>query len=95
LYGIDHLLRYCQAHEPIVEMKSVEGHAVRAMYLFTAVADLIRIDGAGSLNYKSTLELLWNNMTEKKMYLTGGIGAHKQWEGFGIGECRFLTFMRG
>ncbi|TVY48525.1 Non-reducing end beta-L-arabinofuranosidase [Lachnellula occidentalis] len=59
---------YQQAHEPIVEQQTIEGHAVRAMYLLTAVADL----------------RLWKNMTEKKMYLTGGIGAQKQWEGFGI-----------
>jgi len=71
-------------------MKSVEGHAVRAMYLLTAVADLALIEDASSAKYKSTLEVLWNNMAEKKMYLTGGIGAHKQWEGFGIGEFFIL-----
>jgi len=55
------------------------------MYLLTAVADLVRIEDAGSNHTKRTaLERLWANMVEKKMYLTGGIGAMKQWEGFGI-----------
>jgi DUF1680 family protein len=58
---------------------------VRAMYLLTAVADFVRI-GDPSSNYakRTALERLWTNMVDKKMYLTGGIGAQKQWEGFGI-----------
>jgi DUF1680 family protein len=84
---------YQQAHKPIVEQKSVEGHCVRAMYLFTSVADLIRLEeksgiatvgNHSSSDYLQTLLQLWDNMTERKMYLTGGIGAMKQWEGFGI-----------
>ena len=55
------------------------------MYLLTAVADLVRRQ---SLNdngrHQTALERLWTNMVEKKMYLTGGIGAIKRWEGFGI-----------
>lgn len=57
------------------------------MYLLTAVADLLREKTSFSGNnagYKVALERLWDNMTGKKMYLTGGIGAQKQWEGFGI-----------
>ena len=55
------------------------------MYLLTALADLIRIGDTGSNDGKrNALERLWTNMVEKKMYLTGGIGAEKQWEGFGI-----------
>jgi DUF1680 family protein len=58
---------------------------VRAMYLLTAVADLVRIGDTSSNDAKrNALERLWANMVEKKMYLTGGIGAQKQWEGFGI-----------
>lgn len=76
---------YMQAHEPIVEQQTIEGHSVRAMYLLTAVADLVRIDPGGSYDaQRSALNRLWSNMVEKKMYLTGGIGAQKQWEGFGI-----------
>ncbi|TGO67440.1 hypothetical protein BOTNAR_0042g00250 [Botryotinia narcissicola] len=76
---------YQQAHKPIVEQETIEGHAVRAMYLLTAVSDLVRVDKSEDAKTKRTaVERLWNNMAQKKMYLTGGIGAIKQWEGFGI-----------
>lgn len=55
------------------------------MYLLTAVADLVRIgDGLNDNTKRDALNRLWNNMVDKKMYLTGGIGARKEWEGFGI-----------
>lgn len=57
---------------------------MRAMYLLTAVADLVRIDGKDADPYREALIRLWRNMVDKKMYMTGGIGAIKQWEGFGI-----------
>lgn len=80
---------YNQAHAPILHQATVEGHAVRAMYLFTAVADLVVLDKIGlkpfqeASAYSDTLKTLWNNMVDKRMYLTGGIGAMSQWEGFG------------
>ncbi len=55
------------------------------MYLLTAMADLVRVEADTNQDAKRrALERLWSNMVEKKMYLTGGIGAMKQWEGFGI-----------
>ncbi|KAL7623389.1 hypothetical protein AAE478_007071 [Parahypoxylon ruwenzoriense] len=81
---------YNQAHAPILEQKSIEGHAVRAMYLLTGVADLLCLDELGikpyahKSEYFEALTRLWNNMVDKKMYLTGGIGSMWQWEGFGI-----------
>lgn len=55
------------------------------MYLLTAVADLVRIDNTSNTDaLRNALDRLWTNMVDKKMYLTGGIGAMKQWEGFGI-----------
>lgn len=80
---------YNQAHAPILEQTTVEGHSVRAMYLLTAVADLVYQDVGGkpygqSKEYMAALDRLWNNMVDKKMYVTGGIGAMHQWEGFGI-----------
>ncbi|KAF4995631.1 hypothetical protein FGRMN_5023 [Fusarium graminum] len=77
---------YCQAHKPILEQETVEGHSVRALYLLTAVADMVCINDQSlqaESDWKDTLYRLWNNMVDKKMYLTGGIGAIKQWEGFG------------
>jgi DUF1680 family protein len=80
---------YCQAHKPILEQETIEGHSVRAMYLLTAVADMVQLHHRGdkTLNnadaWKEALSRLWSNMVDKKMYVTGGIGAIKQWEGFG------------
>ncbi|KAI6840481.1 glycoside hydrolase family 127 protein [Hortaea werneckii] len=76
---------YQQAHLPIGEQASVEGHSVRAMYLLTAVADLVRLDNSSSTEpLKKSLFRLWSSTTQRKMYVTGGIGAMPQWEGFGI-----------
>ncbi|KAL2111628.1 hypothetical protein VUR80DRAFT_9701 [Thermomyces stellatus] len=83
-------LWYLQAHAPIVEQNSVEGHAVRCMYLLTGAADMLCLDRSGSKplpeseKWSAALRRLWDNMVDKKMYVTGGIGAMKQWEGFGI-----------
>ncbi|KAE9984795.1 hypothetical protein BLS_001368 [Venturia inaequalis] len=87
-YPMIHSYWYQQAHLPIIEQESVEGHAVRAMYLLTGVADLQRKKANGenseSRDYVQPLKMLWDNMVDKKMYLTGGVGAMYNWEGFGI-----------
>lgn len=76
---------YQQAHLPIIEQETIEGHSVRAMYLLTALADLVRTEERGNSDPKrDALQRLWSSMVDKKMYLTGGIGARKQWVGFGI-----------
>ncbi|KAJ5112117.1 Six-hairpin glycosidase [Penicillium argentinense] len=77
---------YQQAHVPIADQETIEGHSVRAMYLLTAVADLVRIfkpDSELGAKFLPALHRLWSNMVEKKAYVTGGIGAMKKWEGFG------------
>lgn len=89
-----HSFWYMQAHAPIVEQQEIMGHSVRAMYLLTAVADLVDLQHAsipdGSLqasearDFDRALHRLWNNMVQSKMYITGGIGSIKQWEGFSI-----------
>ena len=58
---------------PFREMKKVVGHAVRANYLFAGVADVFAENGDSSLF--QTLGLLWDNVTNRKMYITGGCGA--------------------
>ena len=74
---------YMQAHKPIAEQQTIEGHSVRAMYLLTAVADLILASaGKGHHDLKDALYRLWKDMCNKKTYVTGGIGSIKQWEGF-------------
>ena len=54
------------------------------MYLLTAVADLVRSGKGPDQRLNDAVYRLWNNMIDRKMYLTGGIGAMQQWEGFGI-----------
>ena len=71
---------YCQSHIPIREQAKVVGHAVRAMYLLSAVADLAAETNDPSL--VETGERLWDNLVTKRMYLTGGIGPSHQNEGF-------------
>ncbi len=71
---------YCQAQAPIREHQKVVGHAVRAMYLYSAVADLARENDDASL--LETCDRLWDNLINKRMYLTGGIGPSRHNEGF-------------
>ena len=71
---------YCQAHVPIREQTKVVGHAVRAVYLLSAVADLAHENDDPTL--LETSERLWNNLVTKRLYLTGGIGAAHNIEGF-------------
>ncbi|KAI8300571.1 hypothetical protein K4K59_001451 [Colletotrichum sp. SAR11_240] len=77
---------YNQADRPIGEQTEVKGHAVRAMYYYAAVTDLVRLE-AGSdpevAECKQALQRLWRNMVDCKIYVTGAIGAYRQNEGFG------------
>lgn len=55
------------------------------MYLLAAAADLVRVDKDYKLgSLKHAIDALWTNMVTRKMYVTGGIGAMKKWEGFGL-----------
>ena len=64
---------YAQAHVPPVEQTTAEGHAVRAVYLYSAMADVARVFSDPAL--EKACSVLWDNMTEKRMYITGGIGS--------------------
>lgn len=71
---------YAQDHFPVREQKEVAGHAVRAMYLYSGMTEVaLETDDESLIN---ALENLWNNMTKKKMYITGGIGSTHDFEGF-------------
>jgi len=64
---------YMQNHAPVNEQKTAEGHAVRLMYLCTAMADI-----AASCNEEqllNTCRTIWRNIADKRMYITGGIGS--------------------
>ena len=71
---------YCQAQVPIREQSKVVGHAVRAMYLLSAAADLAHENDDPTL--LETCERLWDNLLTKRIYLTGGIGTSRHNEGF-------------
>ena len=71
---------YNQSHKPVREQEKVVGHAVRAMYMYSAMADLAADLGDDAL--KHACEVLWNDVTAKRMYLTGGLGPAAANEGF-------------
>lgn len=71
---------YAQDHEPVREQTEVVGHAVRAMYLYCAMADVAAETGDGTL--LAPLERLWSDVVQRKMYVTGGIGSSADNEGF-------------
>ena len=72
---------YSQDHKPILQQDEIVGHAVRAGYLFSGVADVAAL--TGDTAYFHALERIWNNMSSKKLFITGGIGSRAQGEGFG------------
>ena len=71
---------YNQDHAPIREHDAVVGHAVRAMYLYTAAADLA--DGTGDEAMAKALRRAWDSIVKRRMYVTGGIGPSARNEGF-------------
>jgi DUF1680 family protein len=73
-------LKYHQSHLPVREQSEAVGHSVRAVYMYTAMADLAAHTGDQSL-YEAC-QKLWNNMIHKQMYITGGIGSTVHGEAF-------------
>lgn len=71
---------YSQAHMPVREQTEVVGHAVRAMYLFSAMADLAYENDDPSL--KAACDRLFDNLTGRQLYVTGGLGPSASNEGF-------------
>jgi DUF1680 family protein len=72
---------YSQDHKPFRELDSAVGHAVRFLYLAAGAADVYAETGEPAL--LATLERLWENMTARRMYVTGGLGARYEGESFG------------
>ena len=73
---------YCQDHLPVRQQREIVGHAVRAMYLYCAVADLATL--TGDKEYIATMDAIWKDVVERKMYVTGGIGPSSHNEGFTV-----------
>ncbi len=72
---------YNQADRPVIDQTEAEGHAVRATYMYSGMADVAAM--TGDKNYIKAIDAIWENVTNKKMYVTGGIGAVGNIEGFG------------
>lgn len=69
----DYRPEYSQSDRPVREQSAAEGHAVRAVYMYSAMADLA--DAYQDQVLMDTCVRIWNNIVRKQMYITGGIGA--------------------
>ena len=79
--GVDQLpRRYFQVHRPPVEQDTAEGHAVRLVYLCTAMADVAA--SAPDPDLLSACRKIWRNIVDRRMYITGGIGSTVHGEAF-------------
>lgn len=72
--------RYRQSHLPVREQKVAVGHAVRAVYMYTGMADVASETGDASL--AQAIKVLWDNVTRRQMYVTGGLGSQGYGEDF-------------
>ncbi len=73
---------YNQFHLPVREQKEAVGHAVRGVYMYTAMADLAARTGDKKL--LQACQNLWDNIVERRMYITGGIGSTHSGEAFTV-----------
>ncbi len=72
---------YAQQQAPVVQQHEAVGHAVRALYLYCAMADVGTL--TGDQRYVQAIDRIWDNITNTKMHITGGLGAVHGIEGFG------------
>jgi uncharacterized protein len=76
LYGA-----YNQDHLPVIMQDEVVGHAVRGVYMYAGMTDITAI--YHDSDYLKAVNKLWDNMVNKKMYITGGVGSRHDGESFG------------
>ncbi|MCB0107352.1 MAG: glycoside hydrolase family 127 protein [Caldilineaceae bacterium] len=72
---------YMQDHQPVTEQAEAVGHAVRALYMYSGMADVAALTGEQA--YINAIDRIWENVVGKKIYLTGGLGARHHGEAFG------------
>ena len=72
---------YSQSHKPVLEQNEAVGHAVRAAYMYSGMADVAAL--TGDSDYVRAIDNIWENVVSKKLYITGGIGARHHGEAFG------------
>ncbi len=73
--------KYNQSHKPVTEQSEAVGHAVRANYMYTAMADVAALTGDDA--YIRAIERIWDNVVGTKLYITGGVGASRRGEAYG------------
>ena len=73
--------QYSQSHRPVVRQDEAVGHAVRAGYMYSGMADVAALTGDSA--YIKAIDNIWNNIVQKKYYITGGVGATNHGEAFG------------
>lgn len=76
LYG-----QYAQDHQPVTQQAEAVGHAVRATYMYCAMADVAAL--TGNTTYIDAIDRIWTDVAASKLYITGGIGARHEGEAFG------------
>lgn len=72
---------YSQTHKPVIEQDEAVGHAVRANYMYSGMADVAALTGDKS--YLKAIDKIWENVAGKKLYITGGVGATGSGEAYG------------
>jgi uncharacterized protein len=72
---------YWQDHKPVTEQDEAIGHAVRAAYLYSGMTDVAAL--TGDKNLLQSIDKIWENVVQKKIYVQGGIGAVPEGERFG------------
>ncbi|UYQ91934.1 glycoside hydrolase family 127 protein [Chitinophaga horti] len=72
---------YSQSQVPVTEQTKAVGHAVRATYMYSGMADVAALTGDKA--YIHAIDTIWHDVVDHKLYLTGGIGAEGGHEGFG------------
>jgi DUF1680 family protein len=72
---------YDQSNVPVTQQYEAQGHAVRASYTYSAMADVAMETGDPA--YWSAIDSIWDNLVNRKLYVTGGIGSGETSEGFG------------
>lgn len=72
---------YKQDHMPVKEQREAWGHAVRAVYMYSGIADVAGL--TGDKEYLAAIEAIWENVVTRKIYLTGGVGSRHTTEAFG------------
>lgn len=73
--------KYWQDHLPAIQQRSAEGHAVRALYFYSGMADWVRY--SADRDYETAVSAIWDNIAGRKFYITGGFGARDNNEAFG------------